>query len=128
MRRREWLRVGGLSAFGLSLGNLMAARSCAADSRLQSSFGRAKSCIVLFMLGGPPQHETWDPKPLAPIEIRGPLGTIATATPGLRVGEIHAAYSQANRSHGGVASHVDERQCAFIEWLLDADRASSCSN
>lgn len=87
MRRREWLRVGGLSAFGLSIGNLMAGRSGATDNRLQSSFGRAKACIVLFMLGGPPQHETWDPKPLAPIEIRGPLGTIATATPGLQVGQ-----------------------------------------
>lgn len=86
--RREWLRVGGLGTFGLSLSNLMAARSSAAIAESTSSFGRAKACIVLFMLGGPPQHETWDPKPLAPVEVRGPLGTISTATPGLQVGEL----------------------------------------
>ncbi|MCC6510862.1 MAG: DUF1501 domain-containing protein [Pirellulaceae bacterium] len=88
IRRREWLRIGGLSAFGLGLDNYLAVRSSAADAGLASSFGRAKACIVLFMLGGPPQHETWDPKPLAPTEIRGSFGTIPTATPGLRVGEL----------------------------------------
>lgn len=88
LRRREWLRVGGLSAFGLSLGNLAAVQSQASFAHQSPSFGRAKACIVLFMLGGPPQHETWDPKPLAPAEIRGSFGTIATATPGLRVGEL----------------------------------------
>jgi hypothetical protein len=40
------------------------------------------------MLGGPPQHETWDPKPDAPAEIRGDFGTIPTATVGLSVGEL----------------------------------------
>ncbi len=66
----------------------MASRSSAAANESLRGFGKAKACIVLFMLGGPPQHETWDPKPLAPAEIRGPFGTIATATPGLRVGEL----------------------------------------
>ncbi|MEI7458835.1 MAG: DUF1501 domain-containing protein [Pirellula sp.] len=90
--RREWLRVGGLGAFGLSLPQLLSARTTIASPSLPNpfsgSFGKAKSCIVLFMLGGPPQHETWDPKPDAPSEIRGDLGSIATATPGLRVGEL----------------------------------------
>jgi hypothetical protein len=44
--------------------------------------------IVVGLFGGPPQHETWDPKPDAPAEIRGAFGSIATATPGLRVGEL----------------------------------------
>ena len=64
LSRREWLRVGGLSAFGLGLPQLIDGRCHAAmadGSPLSSSFGKAKSCIVLFMLGGPPQHETWDP-------------------------------------------------------------------
>ncbi len=90
--RREWLRVGGLGAFGLSLPQLVCSRTISASpcipNPLSGSFGKAKSCIVLFMLGGPPQHETWDPKPDAPAEIRGDLGTITTATPGLRVGEL----------------------------------------
>ena len=91
LSRREWLRVGGLSAFGLGLPQLLHGRCHAAmadGSPLANSFGKARSCIVLFMLGGPPQHETWDPKPDAPTEIRGELGTIPTATPGLQVGEL----------------------------------------
>ena len=89
LSRREWLRVGGLSAFGLSLPQLSQARAELPIRQSHGdSFGRAKSCIVLFMLGGPPQHETWDPKPKAPPEIRGDLGTIATATPGLQIGEL----------------------------------------
>src|SRR6266852_5935123 len=80
--RREMLRLGGLSAFGLTLPDLLASR--AAESRGQ----RARACIVLFMTGGPPQHETWDPKPDAPAEVRGPFGSVATSVPGLRVGEL----------------------------------------
>ncbi|MDA0835795.1 MAG: DUF1501 domain-containing protein [Planctomycetota bacterium] len=48
----------------------------------------AKRCIVLFLLGGPPQHETWDPKPDAAAEVRGPYQPIATAAPGLMVNEL----------------------------------------
>ena len=91
LSRRDWLRVGGLSAFGIGLPQLLEGRCHAAmadGSPLASSFGKAKACIVLFMLGGPPQHETWDPKPDAPTEIRGAFGTIPTATPGLQVGEL----------------------------------------
>src|SRR5687767_4181891 len=80
INRREWLRLGGLGA--LSLPSLLQARTQSASA------GRAKSCIVLFFLGGPPQHETWDPKPDAPVEIRGPLNPIQSATPGLMVGEL----------------------------------------
>lgn len=94
LSRREWLRVGGLGAMGLSLSQLNEARASQTSAEKSESaprgagFGRAKSCIVLFMLGGPPQHETWDPKPEAPQEVRGDFGTIQTATPGLRVGEL----------------------------------------
>lgn len=91
MSRREWLRAGGLGAFGLSLAQLQQAQAypaAALSSDSSSSFGKAKRCIVLFLLGGPPQHETWDPKPEAPSEIRGDFGSIATATPGLHVGEL----------------------------------------
>ena len=85
--RREALRLGGLSAFGLSLPQLPAARS--ADSAGgRPHVGRAKACIVLWMTGGPPQHETWDPKLHAPAEIRGSFQPIATNVPGLHVGEL----------------------------------------
>jgi hypothetical protein len=53
-----------------------------------SSFGRAKSCVLLFLSGGPPQHDTFDPKPDAPAEIRGTIGSIPTSVPGLHVSEL----------------------------------------
>jgi len=62
--RREVIRVGGLGALGLSLADL-AGRS--AGAALPAVAARARSCIVVFLAGGPPQHETFDPKPLGPV-------------------------------------------------------------
>jgi hypothetical protein len=89
LTRREALRVGGLSAFGLSLPAMLAAREATPPAVSSGGgFGRAKACIVLWMSGGPSQLETWDPKPDAPAEVRGPFGTVQTSVPGLRVGEL----------------------------------------
>ena len=79
--RRESLRVGGLSALGLSLPQLFAGRAAAAGGKSP----RAKQCIVLFFLGGPPQHSTWDPKPDAPVEVRGEFAPADTVVPGMRL-------------------------------------------
>lgn len=79
--RREMLRAGGLSALGLSTPTLLANRTAAAPAK-------ARNCIVLFLLGGPPQHSTWDPKPDAPPEIRGEFGPIATAVPGIQYSSL----------------------------------------
>lgn len=95
--RREWLRVGGLSALGLSLTDLLAtgAGSCLAseDNRLTkglsgTTFGKAKNVIFLWLQGGPPQHETFDPKTDAPLEIRGPFRPIQTNVPGIQFCEL----------------------------------------
>src|SRR5439155_7463317 len=53
-----------------------------------ASFGKAKACILLYLYGSPSQLETFDVKPDAPAGIRGELGTIATAVPGFRIGEL----------------------------------------
>jgi len=89
IRRREWLRVGGLSALGLSLSRLCgnSARGAVAPAPNSASFGRAKSCILLFLSGGPPQHDTFDPKPDAPLEIRGTFRSIPTSVPGVHFSE-----------------------------------------
>lgn len=81
--RRELLRVGGLSAFGLSLPELLASRAVAGNSTRP-----AKNCIVLFLMGGASQHSTWDPKPDAPSEVRGEFGPIATNAPGVRISSL----------------------------------------
>ncbi len=87
--RRELLRVGGLSTLGLSLPALLAASEEPGDGQAMSrSFGRAKNVIFLWLQGGPPQHETFDPKPDAPAEIRGEFAAIQTNIPGVRFGEL----------------------------------------
>ena len=88
LTRREMLRVGGLGAFGLSLPELLRSHSVHAASSAPGKKAKAKSCIVLFLLGGPPQHSTWDPKPNAPPEIRGEFKPIATNVTGLQIGEL----------------------------------------
>jgi hypothetical protein len=85
------MRVGGIGLGGLSLPQLATAApttSLVRGSNSGRAFGKAKSVIVIFLGGGPPQHETWDPKPDAPAEIRGGFGTIDSQTAGLSVGEL----------------------------------------
>ena len=95
--RREWLRVGGLGVLGLSLPQLLAPRPLPAAPPAANPlaaglsgamFGRAKNVIFLWLQGGPPQHETFDPKPDAPLEIRGPFRPIATNVPGIQFCEL----------------------------------------
>ncbi len=80
--RRSFLRAGMLGAWGLALPDLLRMEARAGEGR------RATSVIILWMRGGPSQHETWDPKPEAPAEIRGYFGSIPTAVPGIRLCEL----------------------------------------
>ena len=82
--RRDLLRAGTLGLAGLTLPQLLASRSFADTER---SFGRAKSCILLFMWGGPAHQDTWDLKPEAPVEVRGEFQPISTRVPGLQICE-----------------------------------------
>ncbi len=95
--RREWLRIGGLSALGVSLPQLLRAAETPVArpsttpklaGELGSTFGKAKNVIFLWLQGGPPQHETFDPKPDAPVEIRGPFKPISTNVPGIQFCEL----------------------------------------
>jgi hypothetical protein len=67
---------GGLSVSALPLHSSRAA--------VPARRGTAKSCILIYLLGGPPHLDTFDPKPDAPAEVRGPFGTIATTAPGVQ--------------------------------------------
>lgn len=83
--RREFVRVGGLSALGLGLSQLLALQATAGEQRPRRA---AKQCILIWLDGGPSHLETFDPKPDAPREVRGPFGTIATSVPGIAIGEL----------------------------------------
>ncbi len=86
--RREVLRVGGLGLGGLTLPGLLAAAQAGPQATREATFGKAKNVIFLFLAGGPPQHETFDPKPDAPVEIRGPFKPISTNVPGIHFCEL----------------------------------------
>jgi Protein of unknown function (DUF1501) len=81
-RRREFLRLGTLALGGLGLDQLLAARAAAASPDPDTSV------ILFWMWGGPSQFETYDPKPDAPAEIRGPFRPIPTAVPGMDLCEL----------------------------------------
>jgi uncharacterized protein (DUF1501 family) len=80
--RRDFLHAGALSALGLTLPGFLArqARGAGPDTDV--------NCILLFLVGGPSHIDTWDPKPDAPAEVRGPFKPIRTNVPGVQVSEI----------------------------------------
>ncbi len=83
LTRRDFLRAGALAAgsVGLSLADL--ARLHAAENARRKD----ANCIILFLVGGPSQLETWDPKPQAPTNVRGPFQPIRTNVPGIVINE-----------------------------------------
>jgi hypothetical protein len=91
--RREVLRVGGLGFTGLLWSDWLRARSAAAtqsssaQQSLPGSFGKAKSCILVFNYGGPSHIDSFDLKPEAPVEIRGEFQPIATNVAGTMICE-----------------------------------------
>jgi len=83
--RRDLLHIGGLGALGLTVADLLELKS--AQAAAPAGGGQAKACILLFLFGSPPQHETFDPKPQAPVEIQGELGITGTSIPGVSICE-----------------------------------------
>jgi len=83
LTRRDLLTVGSLGLMGLGAGSTLAKASNSASTL--PGFGRAKSCILLFLYGSPSQLETFDPKPDAPSGIKGEFGVIPSSVPGLNV-------------------------------------------
>jgi uncharacterized protein (DUF1501 family) len=80
--RRDFLHAGAISVLGLTLPGFFAQKAAGAAP------DRDVNCIMLFLVGGPSQIDTWDPKPDAPAEVRGPYRPIATNVPGMQISEI----------------------------------------
>jgi len=81
LSRRQILQAGALPLLGVGLPGLLSAEE-------SSQRGSAKSCIFIYQYGGLSQLDSWDPKPRAPDELRGPYKPIATSVPGFQVGEL----------------------------------------
>lgn len=83
--RRNFLRVGGLAGLGLSLPAALARRQAAAA---EGQPLRDVNCILIWTRGGTSHHDTFDPKPEAPVSVRGEFGFIDTAVPGVKFTEV----------------------------------------
>jgi hypothetical protein len=83
LSRREFVTAGSLGIGGLSLAGLLHQQAHGATQTKSEN-----SVIILWMRGGPSQHETWDPKPLAPVEYRGAFGAINTSVPGIQICDL----------------------------------------
>src|SRR5262245_5632722 len=90
--RRRFLTFGALTGLAGACGVAAAhgsGRSPAKPGAGRASGGAAaRRCLLLFLTGGPPQHDTWDPKPAAPADIRGELAPIATSVSGIQFSEL----------------------------------------
>jgi uncharacterized protein (DUF1501 family) len=111
--RRTFLRIGGLATLGLSLDSFLRLQANQPAKERKST-----RCILLWMQGGPSHHDTFDPKPDAPAEVRGEFKTIPTTLSGIHVAEhlpllarrtdkysIIRGHDPKNGSHG-VADHL----------------------
>ncbi|MBI1913549.1 MAG: DUF1501 domain-containing protein [Planctomycetes bacterium] len=83
--RRRLLQVGGIGALGLGLPELLNARAAVPGAVRR---GPERSCIFIVQYGGASHHDSWDLKPDAPQDIRGPYKPITTNVPGVRIGEL----------------------------------------
>ena len=113
LSRRQLLQAGGLTALNLATPGLVAAR---VDAGKESRGAAEKSCIFVLLCGGPSHLDTWDLKPAAPAEIRGPYQPIASAMPGMRISELHTRLSTLTKhfclirsmTHpGNISNHFD---------------------
>ncbi len=88
--RRDFLKVGTLGAIGLSLPHYLAAKAQGAIDAKKDD----RACIMIFNLGAPSQLDTFDMKPDAPLEIRGPFQPISTASPEIQISELFPLHAK----------------------------------
>src|SRR5688500_18109302 len=81
-RRDAMIRLGQIGLGAVTLPGLLAAHQSSAAARTVSTAGKAKSCILIYLWGGPPQMDMWDPNPEAPDGVRSLFDPIATNVPG----------------------------------------------
>jgi len=127
LTRREWLRIGGLTGIGglgIGVADQLAARALGSHDDRKSSFGRAKSCIVLFMFGAPAHQDTWDMKPGAPSEVRSEFRPIATSVPGTQICEHLPRLAQLAKRYTLIRSvtHPDNTHTVAMHYMLTGMR------
>jgi uncharacterized protein (DUF1501 family) len=110
--RREFLRLGAVGGLGLSLPGLLRAGT--------GRQARARSVLLVYLGGGLSHHDSFDPKPDAPAEVRGKYATIATRVGGLRIGELLPGMAQVMDRVALVRSgaHNNDHHETATNWVL----------
>ena len=128
-QRRSFIQVGVLGGLGLSLVDLFSSTARASVVRTEADTakrteGRAKSVIQIVFPGGVAHQETWDPKPEAPIEYRGPLGVVKTKLPGIvfsenltRTAQIADKITVVRSITGRIPDHAQATYQMFTGYL-----------
>jgi len=127
LSRREMLAAAaGMGS--LSLPAFLQLQSSAA--RVSNAPKRAKACIILYCWGGMSHHETWDPKPNAPVEVRGEFSPISTSTPGIHIGEHMPLLAQQTGKLAIIRSihHDDSAHGRGMYWNLTGHRPPRAGN
>ncbi len=124
MTRRTALKAGFLGALGLTLPGLLKLRAEGPTSRDDTAV------ILLWLDGGPSQLETYDPKPDAPAEYRGPFGAIRTNVPGIHVSETLPHHARHADKMVFVRSlhHDNGDHFAAAHWMLTGRFGSNAAN
>jgi hypothetical protein len=125
--RRDFIRVGSLGIAGLTLADVLKGRAAAREGGSNKS---PKSVILYWLDGGPTHIETYDPKPLAPPEYRGPLGTIDTNVPGIQLSELLVRHAQQMDKVSLIRSvhHDNGDHFAAAHWMLTGYFGSNAAN
>jgi len=114
LSRRRLLQYGGIGALSMGLPGTVTARVASGGSGEGKVNG--KSCIFVLLCGGPSHLDTWDLKPEAPAEIRGPYKPIATAVPGMRISDLQPRLATMTKDFclirsmthpGNISNHFD---------------------
>src|SRR5262249_36316376 len=120
MTRREWLRIGALPLAGLTMPALLRSRAQAKRERRK----RTRSCIVLFLFGGPARQAVWDRNPEALVDYRGEFKPIASTVPGISVSEHIPRLAQQAKRFALVRSvtHPDNTHTIAMHYMLTGMR------
>jgi uncharacterized protein (DUF1501 family) len=114
--RRDMLKVGALSALGLTLPDLLRAQAAHAAAGRPN---RDVNCILIFQAGGSSQYETFDPKPEAPVEVRGEFKPIETNVSGIRIAEHLPRLAKQMNRYSIIRSitHTDSGHGSGAHWM-----------
>lgn len=131
LSRRRFIEIGSLGVFGLGLSHLLRNEAAAATaSGKKIAHSSQRSVIMIWQHGGPSQLDTFDMKPLAPAEIRGPWNPIASTLPGLDVSELCVEQAKVMDRCSVIRSftHHDGDHWAAAHWMLTGRRGANGSD